>query len=78
MESIVRLMTSSNLKTLDLTNNQFTCEGMVQLGKYLKDSGSKGRCSLSNLNISLNKVKDDGFKALCQVISLLDMSGTDA
>ena len=66
MESIIRLMGSSNLKSLDLTNNQFTCEGMAQLAKYFKDSGDKVK--LAKLNLSLNKVRDDGFKSLCQVL----------
>ncbi|RYH20853.1 hypothetical protein EON65_22295 [archaeon] len=54
------------LKALDMANNQFTLDTRLQQGRFLR--GMSGLTSLTALSLAFNKIQDEGFTALVDLL----------
>ncbi len=66
--NLVRLLIKIVLKYLkNLIQIQITCDGIHFLADYLTTHAEKS--CLAKINLSLNKIKQEGCKLLCKVMS---------
>ena len=66
MDCLVKLLSGvCKVTHLDLTNNLLTCDGAKRLGQHIHSTGHK--CHITNLNLAMNNIKDQGTTSLCKV-----------